>query len=197
MTITYISSGSGYNTFVIDSKQALHSFGKIYGVNSVSIATHAESVYAGDTHHIYVSNNTHNAITWGSNSKGQLGTGNTTDIAFPGVTFGGYNRVVTSAAVGNGFSYVAYDSFFSCFGYLADEYFVCNRHGVCIDADACNCETGYSGDSCEAWTCFDIAMSNTSVCSGNGQCVALDTCGMWFSLELTFSVLPGTCRSAM
>eukprot|EP01080_Neovahlkampfia_damariscottae_P008579 gene8579-404_t len=57
----------------------------------------------------------------------------------------------------------------------------CNDHAkFCLPnsgkLDFCKCDSGYSGDFCEKFTCYGIENDNTNVCNSHGSCTALDNC---------------------
>jgi len=66
----------------------------------------------------------------------------------------------------------------SCFAVLATQNgTVCGGHGVCIDTDICECDTGWAGNQCEVqkFTCHGVVSTSPNVCAGHGLCVN-DSC---------------------
>jgi hypothetical protein len=63
-----------------------------------------------------------------------------------------------------------------CYGRVSSNAQVCSGHGACIDTDQCQCQLGYTGDTCNKFSCYGIDSRNASVCDGDGICVAKDTC---------------------
>ncbi len=43
----------------------------------------------------------------------------------------------------------------TCFGVSFDEPSVCSEHGVCVDEDVCECESGWTGDACDTFNDSD------------------------------------------
>jgi hypothetical protein len=53
---------------------------------------------------------------------------------------------------------------------------VCTSRGTCKAPDTCNCNSGYSGISCQSYYCNSILYTSPSVCSAVGTCTASETC---------------------
>jgi hypothetical protein len=53
---------------------------------------------------------------------------------------------------------------------------VCSSNGQCTAPDTCSCNTGYSGATCQSWTCFGLSNLDANVCNAHGSCTTPDTC---------------------
>ncbi|KAL0487811.1 Wif1 [Acrasis kona] len=73
---------------------------------------------------------------------------------------------------------IAYPYNRNCFGITMGNSSICGGAGagVCVATNVCQCNTGYSGNSCQYFNCSGVLNTNPSVCSGGGSCIALDTC---------------------
>ena len=68
----------------------------------------------------------------------------------------------------------------TCGGIPSDDPAACNGHGTCEEGTGlpegtgiCNCEVGYTGDTCEQQelVCNGVGASDSMVCGGKGQCI--------------------------
>lgn len=66
----------------------------------------------------------------------------------------------------------------TCFGIQNQDPTVCNGRGKCVGQNICQCNTKFSGASCniEEFTCNGVSSLNSNVCSGRGRCTANNRC---------------------
>jgi alpha-tubulin suppressor-like RCC1 family protein len=104
---------------------------------------------------------------WGAN-YGMLGDGTTgASAATPRLYNNLYpTRSALSVAIGHSAIHVLYDSAQACNGFLSDDPFVCNHRGTCTSS-TCVCNSGYSGNNCQIFTCNNVLSTDSTVCSGN------------------------------
>ncbi|KAL0489766.1 tenascin-X, partial [Acrasis kona] len=53
---------------------------------------------------------------------------------------------------------------------------VCSGNGTCVSSNTCVCNSGYYGNQCQSWDCYNISSTSSSACSGNGSCIAPNVC---------------------
>ncbi len=65
--------------------------------------------------------------------------------------------------------------FGTCFTYQGYNVLACSGHGVCTVNSTCLCDSGYYGERCDEFSCFNVSHKAGNVCNF-GTCLAPDVC---------------------
>jgi alpha-tubulin suppressor-like RCC1 family protein len=186
---TQISCQNSYTSYLLESNGTVWAFGlgtsgEIGNGAAASVTTPTRilsnvtgivALFSGASNGAVLTN-TSSLYVWGKNAAGLLGDLTLTNVLTPKLYVPKYSgRTIRNVGIGQTTFYVIYDAANQCNGWLADDPFVCSRHGSCSN-NACMCFSGYSGANCETYSCYDKAPSDPAVCSGNGVCMRSDYC---------------------
>jgi alpha-tubulin suppressor-like RCC1 family protein len=184
-----ISCSNSLTSFALDANGTVYSWG--YGAsgqvgNGVGTANNLPQriLSSVKVSALFTGSNTAAALTntsllyiWGRNANGEIGDNTLTNALSPKLYNINYpNRAVQSVAIGYAGTFVLYDTNRACYGFVSDDPYVCSHHGACIAADTCVCDSGYSGNNCEIFSCNSVLSTNSSACAGNGHCMKSNFC---------------------